>query len=150
VDHSIDELLMASSDFYFMMDQPNEGDTRLSSPPCFATWHCKKKCVAAAALPRSVKKSDGKAATVASKKDAAQYAKLEAVPDSLPGGSHQANGEIENVVMQVERRQRALRSSLEAKLGFALEDEYPAVAWAPTFAANQMITEDGRSLIGDE
>ena len=172
VDHSKDELPTVCSDFYYMMDEPKEGENKPLPPPFLALYDRRTKCVAATSLktkastfgpnvrffsrfleglgyPRFVNKSDVEAAMVALKKNAAQYAKLEAVPEESPVGDHQANGEIENVVMQVKRRQRAIRSSLEAKLGFALEDSDPVLAWAPTFAANQMnrfrVLEDGRT-----
>ena len=148
VDHSSDQLPTVCSDFYFMRDEPKEGEGKPMPPPFLAMYDRKTKCVAATALKtkaasfgpnirffsrfldglgyrRFVNKSDGEPALVALKRTAVQYAKLEAVPEESPVGDHQANGEIENVVMQVKRRQRAIRSSLEAKLGFALDDSDP-------------------------
>ena len=172
VDHSSDQLLTVCSDFYSMRDEPKEGEGKPMPPPFLAMYDRKTKCVAATALKtkaasfgpnirffsrfldglgyrRFVNKSDGEPALVALKKNAVQYAKLEAVLEESPVGDHQANGESENVVMQVKRRQRAIRSSLEAKHGFALDDSDPVLAWSPTFAADQMnrfrVLEDGRT-----
>ena len=155
-----------------MQDEPKEGENKSSPPPFLAVRDRWTKCGYAMALASKVasnpttirglgqflqglgyhricNKSDGEAAIVALKKSAAEYAKVDAQPEESPVGDHEANCEIESFIRDIKRRQRAVRSLLEARLGFALEDDDPALAWTPLFCSNQMnrfkVLEDGRT-----
>ena len=74
-------------------------------------------------------KSDGEAAIVAVKANAARYANVEAVPKESLLCDHAANGEIENYIKDTQRRQRATRNALGIRLGYAFDDDDPISVW---------------------
>ena len=83
-----------------------------------------------------VNKSDGERALVALKAKAAEFAGIDAVPRESPVGDSKANGVAESAVKEVKAAMRAMKSSLEAKLGMPLEENDPVVAWMPMAAAD--------------
>jgi hypothetical protein len=126
--HEEEEVPTISSDFYFL------GEDDEDAMPFLAVCDRRTKCVSATALPNKsaktassirffgnflkslgyqkvINKSDGEPAMVALKAAAAKYADIDAVPKESPVGDHQANGEIENFIKEIKRRQRANRSS---------------------------------------
>ncbi len=166
VQHARDETPVVSSDFYFM------GEEDETAAPYLAIIDGRSRSVHAVALPdkkattlsnvrafasfvkglgytRIVNKSDGEPAMVALKTAAAKFAAVEAVPEQSPVGDHKANGAVENAVKEIKRRQRAIRSSLESRLGFKLKEDDPVLDWIPQHAAAQInrfkIGEDGRT-----
>ena len=141
-DHAGELWPTVSSDFYYMQDEPKEGEIKPQPPPFLAVRDRWTKCGYAMALPSKVSsnpttirgfgqflqglgylricnKSDGEYAIVALKKAAAEYAKVDAQPEESPVGDHEANGEVESFVRDIKRRQRAVRSTLGTRLGFA-------------------------------
>ena len=67
---------------------------------------------------------------------ARKVAEVEAIPRECPVGDHQKNGEIESAVRELKRQMRAVRMSLEGRLGRALADDDPLLMWIPTFAGD--------------
>ena len=85
---------------------------------------------------RLMHKSDNEPALLAIKASAtARMPEVEVVDKSSPVGDHQANGAIEVAVRELKRQTRALRMSLEHKLGRSLDNGHPLVAWVSSFAA---------------
>ena len=140
------------SDFFFM-------STDDSSTPNLALKFSRSKRLAATALPakgvteygtkffarfieqtgirRFINHSDNERAIVALKTAAAlAVQRVEAVPRECPVGDHQANGDIEVGVRELKRQMRAIRLSLEGKLGMKLNDNDPILMWIPTFAGD--------------
>ena len=70
---------------------------------------------------------------MALKRSAAEYAKVNASPEESPVGDHEANGDIESFIRDIKRRQRAVKSTLETRLGFVLDDDEPVLAWTALF-----------------
>jgi hypothetical protein len=155
VNREEDEIPVVSCDFFFM------GQDEEKCVPMVAMVDNRTKTISASALPdkkaitrsnvkvlsnffkalgynRIINKSDNEPAIVALKTAAAREAGIEAVPKESPVGDHAANGEIENVVKDVQRKIRANKSSLEAKLKMKLEDRDPVVQWLPRFSADQV------------
>lgn len=80
---------------------------------------------------RALFQSDGEHSIVALKTQAAAAAGVECVPRESPVGAHAENGLAEQACKEVKRHVRVLRSSLEEKLGQALGDTDPVLAWMP-------------------
>ena len=80
--------------------------------------------------------TDGEPAIKKLKKKAAEAAEIEMVPREPTPGNHQSNGFIENAVREVKRQTRVVRSDLEEKLGFRLDDNDPVLRWLPRYAAD--------------
>ena len=80
---------------------------------------------------RALFQSDGEHAIVALKTQAAAAAGVECVPRESPVGAHAENGLAEQACKELKRHVRVLRSSLEEKLGQALGDTDPVLAWMP-------------------
>ena len=140
------------SDFFFM-------STDEDSVPMLALKFSRSKRIAATALPRKgiselgckfmsnfikmtgvkrfVNFSDGEPAMKALKEESARkVADVEAISRECPVGDHQKNGEIESGVRELKRQMRAVRMSLEGRLGRALADDDPLLMWIPTFAGD--------------
>ncbi|CAE7484287.1 unnamed protein product, partial [Symbiodinium sp. CCMP2456] len=140
------------SDYFFM-------STDEDSVPMLALKFSRSKRIAATALPRKgiselgckfmsnfikmtgvkrfVNFSDGEPAMKALKEESARkVAEVEAIPRECPVGDHQKNGEIESAVRELKRQMRAVRMSLEGRLGRALADDDPLLMWIPTFAGD--------------
>lgn len=173
VDHGSDEIPTVHSDFFFMGDEEDDEDTK--ALPMLAMYDSRSTVVSAATLPSKaaslpynvrtfgrffqklgydhvVNKSDGEPAMVALKGNAAKYCKgLQAVLRESPPGDHKANGTIENVIKELKRRIRANKSTLEAKLGMLVDSDDPALAFLPSYSADQMtrhrVGKDGRTAI---
>ena len=60
--------------------------------------------------------------------------KCEVIPEESPVDDHQANGEIENAVKELEKQIRVLKLGLEQKLQLILKDDHPMMAWLPEHA----------------
>ena len=140
------------SDYFFMSTQ--EG-----SAPMLAVKFSRSKRVGATALPakgvtefgvkwlarwiqqrgvqRFINFGDNEPALVALREAAAQALPgVESIPGGCPVGDHQANGEIESGVRELKRQMRAIRFSLEEKLGIMLASDDPVLSWIPTFAGD--------------
>ena len=140
------------SDYFFM-------STDEDSVPMLALKFSRSKRIAATALPRKgiselgckfmsnfikmtgvkrfVNFSDGEPAMKALKEESARkVAEVEAISRECPVGDHQKNGEIESAVRELKRQMRAVRMSLEGRLGRALADDDPLLMWIPTFAGD--------------
>ena len=81
--------------------------------------------------------SDGEHAMKRLKDAAAKACEgVEAIPRESPVGDHQANGAAESAVRSVKAQMRAIRFSLEAKLGRSLRADDPILTWIPGFAGD--------------
>ena len=60
--------------------------------------------------------------------------KCEVIPEESPVGDHQANGEIENAIKELEKQIRVLKLGLEQKIQLVLKDDHPLMAWLPEYA----------------
>ena len=140
------------SDFFFM-------STEEDSVPTLALKFSRSKRIAATALPRKgiselgckffcnfikmtgvkrfVNFSDGEPAMRALKEESARRVDgVEAIPRECPVGDHQKNGDIEVAVRELKRQMRAVRMSLEQRLGRVLAEDDPLLMWIPTFAGD--------------
>ena len=59
----------------------------------------------------------------------------EAKPEESPVADHQANGDIENGVKEIEKRIRVIKDATESKLGLQVNEEHPILSWLPHHAA---------------
>ena len=60
------------------------------------------------------------------------------VKEESPGGEHQANGEIEAVIKQVQERFRTIRDAVESRIGEWLKGNEPILPWMMRHAATVM------------
>ena len=60
---------------------------------------------------------------------------VEAIPEESPVGAHQANGSIENGVLQMEGIVRTQRDALEQSQGIRVEHDSPLVPWLVLWSA---------------
>ena len=60
--------------------------------------------------------------------------KYEVIPEESPVGDHQANGEIENCIKEMEKQMRILKLGLEQKMQLVLKDDHPLMSWIPEYA----------------
>lgn len=87
-------------------------------------------------------KSDNEPALLAIKASAtARMPEVEVVDKSSPVGDHQANGAIEVAVRELKRQMRALRMSLEYKLGRSLDNGHPLVGFRALQQRQSMSSE---------
>ena len=99
---------------------------------------------------RYVSKSENEPALLALKGAVSTVLKdVEMVPKESPVGDHAANGEAERAVREIKGVIRALKSSLEHRLGRTLPASHPILTWMPRHAAECLsrykIGEDGRT-----
>ena len=73
----------------------------------------------------------------------------EAKPEETPVGDHQANGDIENGIKEIEKRIRVIKDATESKLGLQIDDNHPILSWLPHHAAFLVsrfaVAKDGRT-----
>ena len=140
------------SDFFFM-------STDERSAPMLVMKSSRSRRIAAVALPskgisefgvkafsafiantglrRFTNFSDGEPAMIALKGAAARACQgVESINKEVPVGDHRANGDAEVSVREIKRQMRALRLSLESKLGVRLSDRDPLLFWMPSFAGD--------------
>ena len=55
--------------------------------------------------------------------------KCEVILEESPVDDHQANGEIENCIKELEKQIRVLKLGLEQKMQLTLKDDHPMMAW---------------------
>ena len=60
--------------------------------------------------------------------------KCEVIPEESPVEDHQANGEIENAIKELEKQIRVLKLGLEQKMQLVLKDDHPMMAWLPEYS----------------
>ena len=85
---------------------------------------------------RFINFSDNEPLILALKESVTQRLKgCDAIPRSCPVGDHAANGVIEVGVRELKRQMRAIRFSLESKLGSSIPDDHAILAWLTSFAA---------------
>ena len=60
--------------------------------------------------------------------------KYEVIPEESPVGDHQANGEIENCIKELEKQIRILKLGLEQKMQLVLKDDHLLMSWIPEYA----------------
>ena len=96
-----------------------------------------------------INRSDGEPALVALKTRAAEDANVEMIPEESPVGDSKANGIAEAAVREVKAQIRAMKSSLEAKLGIELSSKHPVMAWMPMAAGDLLsrhrVGKDGKT-----
>eukprot|EP00435_Cladocopium_sp_Y103_P034158 s1161_g8.t1 len=166
-DHSQDMIPTISMDYFYMNEEPN-------ARPHLVAIDRKTGMMMATALEKKgvgdatgrklltrflellgykevVLKSDGEHPLVRLKKDAGREATTvtKVVCEESPAGDSKANGEAESAVREVKWRIRAVRLTLEKKLGVKLEDGHPLVQWIPRYASEQAnrfrVGADGRT-----
>ena len=52
--------------------------------------------------------------------------KCEVIPEESPAEDHQANGEIENAIQELEKQIKVLKLGLEQKMQLVLKDDNPS------------------------
>ena len=60
--------------------------------------------------------------------------KVEVILEESPVDDHQANGEIEYAIKELEKQIRVLKLGLEQKMQLTLKDDHPMMAWSPEHA----------------
>ena len=85
---------------------------------------------------RFIFKSDQEPAILALKERIIEVlgSKYEVLPEESPVGDHQANGEIDNAIKELEKQIRVLKIGLEQKIQKVLKDDHPIMAWIPEYA----------------
>ena len=82
---------------------------------------------------RFINFSDNEPSILAFKESVTQRLKgCDAIPRSCPVGDHAANGVIEVGVRELKRQMRAIRFSLESKLGSSIPNDHAILAWLPS------------------
>ena len=56
---------------------------------------------------------------------------MEIIEEESPVGDHQANGEIENAIKELEKQIRVLKLSVDSKMQVVIKDDHPVMAWIP-------------------
>ena len=87
-------------------------------------------------MKRFIFKSDQEPAILALKERIIEVLgkKYEVLRKESPVGDHQANGEIENAIKELEKQIRVLKIALEQKIPQVLKDDHPLMAWIPEYA----------------
>ena len=60
--------------------------------------------------------------------------KVEIIEEESPVGDHQANGEIENAIKELEKQISVLKDSVKRKMQGVIKDDHPVMAWIPQHA----------------
>ena len=75
--------------------------------------------------------------------------KVEVIEEESPVGDHQANGEIENAIKELEKQIRVLKDSVERKSQLVIKDDHPIMAWIPQHAgfllSRFQVSSDGKT-----
>ena len=75
--------------------------------------------------------------------------KVEVIDEESPVGDHQANGEIENAIKELEKQIRILKHSTERKQQLVIQDDHPMMAWLPDYAgfllSRFQVSKDGKT-----
>ena len=71
------------------------------------------------------------------------------IEEESPVGDHQANGEIENAIKELEKQIRVLKDSVERKSQLVIKDDHPIMAWIPQHAgfllSRFQVSSDGKT-----
>ena len=59
---------------------------------------------------------------------------IEVIEEESQVGDHQANGEIENAIKELEKQIRVLKHSIETKMQLVIKDDHPIMACIPQHA----------------
>ena len=74
---------------------------------------------------------------------------VEVVDEVSPVGDHQANGEIENAVKELEKQIRIPKHSVKRMMQLVIQDDHPVMAWFPQHAgfilSRFQVFEDGKT-----
>ena len=99
---------------------------------------------------RVVMKSDGEPAIVALKDAVKRESEVEIVPEESPVGEHQANGEVEAAVKQVQGQFRTTNDALDTRYGIRIGGDHCAVPWLVMHSANTItwMRKDKAGLTG--
>ena len=95
-----------------------------------------KEDIESLGIKRFIFKSDQEPAILALKERVTEALgkKYEVIPEESPVGDHQANGEIENAIKELEKQIRVLKLALEQKMQLVLQDDHPLMSWIPQHA----------------